>query len=547
MFQEKRSLLAFFCLLLLGGLAMSQGAMGQDVKAPVRTSTDSTNQRLHDANGAGTVPFSLAENSRSKESVIEIGGVESVASGVTISQEFTNSSVFAGGGQSYGQSFQATLTGTVTTIELPFLATGFGAFSGAIKLLSGEGLAGQVLATQSISAIGTGSWVSITFATPPAVIAGDQYTLALFITDGFAHLPFSNTNVYAAGRMHLGVTDFSGSDLMFRIHEVAPNQAPNLAGTSAGQAVNDNATLTPFSAVTVTDADGDNVSATITLDTNAKGVLTGTGLSGLGPYTLASASAASLQATLRALTFNPTDNRVATGTETTTFTLVVNDGTVNATDNTTTVVSSPVAPSGYTVSIDQEPINAGNKAAVGFTFAGAEVGATYNYIFSDGSSGKSAGANVIGSGTIGSGGHHITGVDLSAQADGTTTLSVTLTDSGGAVGAATTDTSTRDTAAPTIAISVIAGDDIINATEDNSSVTISGTTSGAENGRTVTVALNAKTYTGAGGRARWPNGDRGPQWDQLHGHRRLERMERHRASRRRAGAGRHREYDRRRL
>ncbi|WP_166627700.1 T9SS type A sorting domain-containing protein [Tenacibaculum caenipelagi] len=132
------------------------------------------------------------------------------------------------------------------------------------------------------------------------------------------------------------------------------NTAPVIGGTSAGQNVNDNSTISPFSSITTTDADGDNLSATITLDNNAKGVLTGTGLSGSGPYTIASTTPADLQAKLRALSFNPTDNRTAT-TETTTFTVVVDDGTTNDTDNTTTVISSAVAPTVSSVSV---PANA---------------------------------------------------------------------------------------------------------------------------------------------------------------------------------------------
>ena len=52
-----------------------------------------------------------------------------------------------------------------------------------------------------------------------------------------------------------------------------------------------------------------------------------------------------------------------------------------------------------------------------------------------------------------------------------------------------------DTIAPTIAISPIATDDIINDLEDNSPVAIAGTTTGVEDGRIVTVTLNSKTYT----------------------------------------------------
>ena len=132
------------------------------------------------------------------------------------------------------------------------------------------------------------------------------------------------------------------------------NTAPVIGGTSAGQTVNDNSTIAPFSNITTTDADGDNLSATITLDDNVKGVLSGTGLSGSGPYTIASTTPADLQTKLRALSYNPTDNRTTT-TETTTFTVVINDGTDTDTDNTTTVISSAISPTVTSVNV---PTNA---------------------------------------------------------------------------------------------------------------------------------------------------------------------------------------------
>ncbi|SIR31742.1 thrombospondin type 3 repeat-containing protein [Maribacter ulvicola] len=132
------------------------------------------------------------------------------------------------------------------------------------------------------------------------------------------------------------------------------NTAPVIGGISIGQLVDDNSTIAPFSAITTTDADGDNLSATITLDDNLKGTLTGTGLSGSGPYTIASTTPADLQSKLRALTFNPTDNRTTT-IETTTFSVVINDGTDTDTNNTTTVISNAVAPTVTSVDV---PANA---------------------------------------------------------------------------------------------------------------------------------------------------------------------------------------------
>jgi hypothetical protein len=149
------------------------------------------------------------------------------------------------------------------------------------------------------------------------------------------------TNVTVITITNIGNTvEYFGIDAIIL---AAPNTAPVIAGTSAGQTINDNATVSPFSAITTTDADGDNLSATITLDTNAKGVLSGTGLTGTGPYAIASTTPADLQAKLRALSFNPTDNRSSTS-ETTTFTVVINDGTDTDSDNGTTVISSAVAP-----------------------------------------------------------------------------------------------------------------------------------------------------------------------------------------------------------
>ncbi|UQD56219.1 MBG domain-containing protein [Flavobacterium sp. K5-23] len=144
----------------------------------------------------------------------------------------------------------------------------------------------------------------------------------------------------------------------------AANTAPVIGGTLAGQTVNDNATIKPFSGVTITDANGDNVTAIITLDTNAKGVLSGTDLSGTGPYTIASKTAANMQVAIRALTFNPTDNRTATS-ETTTFTININDGITSTNNNTTTVISSAVAPIVSSVNV---PANATYIAGQNFNF-----------------------------------------------------------------------------------------------------------------------------------------------------------------------------------
>ncbi|MGM0934062.1 MAG: MBG domain-containing protein [Bacteroidota bacterium] len=172
------------------------------------------------------------------------------------------------------------------------------------------------------------------------------------VTSSIAEANFTSNVRTLVSLNWIGVTGFTitrsgGGSSAFPVDKfliaAASNNAPVIDGTVASQVVNDNSTIAPFSAITTTDTDGDNLSATITLDSNAKGVLSGTGLSGSGPYTISSRTPASLQSSLRALSFNPADNRSATS-ETTSFTVVINDGTDTDTDNTTTVISNSVAP-----------------------------------------------------------------------------------------------------------------------------------------------------------------------------------------------------------
>ena len=125
------------------------------------------------------------------------------------------------------------------------------------------------------------------------------------------------------------------------------NDAPSIAGTVAGQAVNDTGTVSPFAGVTLGDVDNpaQTLSVSVTLDLAAKGAFTtlnGFTDAGGGVYTFSGTAAAATSA-IQGLVFDPTDNRVTPGgTETTTFTISVDDGSGPVTDNTTTVVSTSV-------------------------------------------------------------------------------------------------------------------------------------------------------------------------------------------------------------
>ncbi|MBE8719705.1 beta strand repeat-containing protein, partial [Sphingobacterium pedocola] len=103
------------------------------------------------------------------------------------------------------------------------------------------------------------------------------------------------------------------------------------------------------------------------------------------------------------------------------------------------LVIDAVKPSGYSVLIDQDPIITTNQTAVSFTFAGAEVGATFNYSFSS----SGGGTNVSGSGTVASATQQVAGIDLTGLAIGTITLNASLTDPSGNIGDEVSHTSQK--------------------------------------------------------------------------------------------------------
>ncbi|MFO0376253.1 MAG: beta strand repeat-containing protein, partial [bacterium] len=153
----------------------------------------------------------------------------------------------------------------------------------------------------------------------------------------------------------VSATDASGgsvSNAVTTVVSTSMNDAPTIAGAASGQAVNDNATVNPFSGMTIGDADNpaQTLSVSVTLDSAAKGVFTPASLTasgfanaGGGVYTF-SGTAAQATTAIRALAFDPTDNRMAVGgVETTSFTVAVTDSSAaSASDTITTVVSTSI-------------------------------------------------------------------------------------------------------------------------------------------------------------------------------------------------------------
>lgn len=142
---------------------------------------------------------------------------------------------------------------------------------------------------------------------------------------------------------------YSSQDSSTSIIITSINDAPAIGGAVAGQAVNDNATIQPFSTMTVADPDNPTQTQTVTVTFDPlKGALTPGSLGGFtspaaGTYVF-TGTAAAAQTALRGLVFNPADDRVAIGlTETTVFTVAVNDGAGGmATNSQASVISTSV-------------------------------------------------------------------------------------------------------------------------------------------------------------------------------------------------------------
>ena len=127
-----------------------------------------------------------------------------------------------------------------------------------------------------------------------------------------------------------------------------------------------------------------------------------------------------------------------------TYSVTLTDAAGNAGIATTAAATLDNVPAGYTITANKSTVNAAEASSTGFTFAGAEVGASYSY--SVASSG--GGTPVMGTGIVSSATQQVTGIDISSLPEGTLTYTVTLTDTGGNLGAAATATATLDRTVP---------------------------------------------------------------------------------------------------
>lgn len=124
------------------------------------------------------------------------------------------------------------------------------------------------------------------------------------------------------------------------------------------------------------------------------------------------------------------------GTLTVTLYMVDFEGNQGA-NSTDTAIKDTIAPSGYSILFDQDPITNTEVSNVSFSVSGGVANNTYNYIISS----SGGGTPVTGSGTAPSATFSISGVNLSALSSGVLTVQFRMTDIYGNVGSYVTDTS----------------------------------------------------------------------------------------------------------
>ncbi|MBD1581572.1 tandem-95 repeat protein [Pseudoalteromonas sp. S16_S37] len=230
-------------------------------------------------------------------------------------------------------------------------------------------------------------------------------------------------------------TSASSSALSVTIDTTAPTtpSTPDLtAASDSGSSSTDNLTNDTTPTFTGTATTGDTITLISNVDGSIGSVVASGGAWSITPSTAIASGAHSIFARATDTAGNTTDSA------------------------SLSVTIDATAPSGVSASIDQSTINATNESALSFTLSNLESSGTFTYQISDGTSTVSGSSTAITSSS-----QQVTSINVTALAEGTLTLSVTVTDVAGNQSTAFTDTVTKQyNVAPT------AGNDSLTTLED---------------------------------------------------------------------------------
>lgn len=292
-----------------------------------------------------TTTFTVNVNDNSNDN-----GIASNSATTVITTSINNPAILSGGlvGQAINDNATAGLS-PFTAYTIFDIDVGINPGTAQSQTLT-VGLSNPLSGSFTAASLGGGSYNSTTgvytfvgtAATAQAAIRG----LVFVPTNNFAIVGTTTTNTFT-----VALADINGntatSPVSATVVSTSVNDTPTLGGAVAAQAIGDNATLSPFSAFTIADVDLAQAATTTTISFNAaNGAFSvgGTGTITAGGYSF-TGTAAQAQAAIRALVFTPTNNLVAVGqTNTTAFTVVVNDQAPNGSVSNivTTVVATAI-------------------------------------------------------------------------------------------------------------------------------------------------------------------------------------------------------------
>lgn len=178
------------------------------------------------------------------------------------------------------------------------------------------------------------------------------------------------------------------------------------------------------------------------------------------------------------------------------------DGAATVTAGVSDLAGNPAPQASRSIAIDKTPpvVTIGTVAGDDLLNS-AEANATFSI------SGSTTGAENGQHVTVALNGHNYDAVvsanawsvdvplaDALALTGGSYSITASVSDFAGNAASAASRSLTVDKTAPTVAVGIFAGNDVLNASEANASIAVTGTTAGAENGRHVTVTLNGHSY-----------------------------------------------------